>query len=186
MKKWKSILAILLFTMVFTGSAFAGELPEWSVAKSTMKECYSGWDVEVKVSGGYETRYYENGPVQGAFGNAVLSVPIYSRKERLARQESTNKQIEHVAELYADFEEQSATYTALNNERELFKKVMIDNGAQGITAYYDLMREIEKSKAKRNAAKRKIRMILENCGYVETDKIAGQGQTPDKRDSPET
>ena len=180
---------IILLFLVFSSSAFAGELPdipEWSVAKSTMKKCYSGWDMEVKVSGGYETRYYENGPVDGPFGNAVLTVPLYSRKERLSRQESTNKQIEHVAELYADFEEQSATYVALNDERELFKKVMIDNGAQGITAYYDLMKEIEKSKAKKNAAARKIRMILENCGYVETDKLAGQGQTPDKGDPPET
>ena len=168
-------LILLFFLVVCHSSAMAGEsvIPEWYIAKSTMKECYSGWDVEVEVSGGYETRYYENGPVDGPYGNAVLSVPLYSRKERLARQEATNKQIEHVAELYADFEEQNASYVALSNEKNLLKKVMIDNGAQGITAYYDLVKEIEMAKAKRNSAARKIIMILENCGYVEENKIAG-------------
>ena len=173
----------LLFILIaFHSSVMAAELkkpdiPAWSIARNTMQECYDGWDVEVNVSGGYETRYYENGPVQGPFGNAVSSVPIYSRKDRLARQESTNKQIEHIAELYADYEEQSASYLALSDEKDLLKKVMIDNGAQGITAYYDLMKEIEKARAKRNSAARKIIMILENCGYVETDKVAGPGSS---------
>jgi len=176
----KTIVCLLI---AFHGSVMAAEpekptIPEWHMAKSTMKNCYDGWDVEVTVSGGYETRYYENGPVDGAFGNAVLTVPLYSRKERLSRQESTNKEIEHIAELYADFEEQSASYAALSEEKDLLKKVMIDSGAQGITAYYNLMKEIEKARAKRNSAARKIMMILENCGYVETDKIAGPRPAP--------
>ena len=178
---------LLFLLLVLPWSLMAAELetpviPQWHIAKATMKECYDGWNVEVTVSGGYETRYYENGPVDGPFGNALLSVPLYSRKERLARQESTNKQIEHVAELYSDFEEQSATYAALSEEKGLLKKVMIDSGAQGITAYYDLMKEVEKARAKRNGAARKIMMILENCGYVETDKVAGPGSTAGGRD----
>jgi len=184
----KTLVCLLI---AFHGTVLAAEpekpvIPEWQLAKSTMKECYDGWDVEVTVSGGYETRYYENGPVDGPFGNAVLTVPLYSRKERLSRQQSINKEIEHVAELYADFEEQSASYMALSEEKGLLKKVMIDTGAQGITAYYDLMKEIEKARAKRNSAARKIMMILENCGYVEADKVAGPGSAPGGRDQTTT
>ncbi len=163
---------ILLLLMIPT-TLYAGEIPAWHTARKTMQECYGGWDIEVNVSAGYETRYYQDGPVSGPTANAMFTVPLYSRKERISRQEGTNKAIEHLAELYAEVESQQAITTSLIHESEVLKKVMIDSGQQGIKAYYDLIQEIEKSKAKKRSAERKIMMILENCGYVAKDKVAG-------------
>lgn len=165
----KIIIILLLFPTVIYASE--SKIPSWSIARNVMQDCYGGWDIEVKVSGGYETRYYQDGPVSGPTANAMFTVPLYSRKERLSRQESTNKQIEHLAELYAEAESQIAIISALTSEKDVLKKVMIDSGQQGIKAYYELLQEIEKSKIKKISAERKILVILENCGYVETNKI---------------
>ena len=137
----KIIIILLLFPTVIYASE--SKIPSWSIARNVMQDCYGGWDIEVKVSGGYETRYYQDGPVSGPTANAMFTVPLYSRKERLSRQESTNKQIEHLAELYAEAESQIAIISALTSEKDVLKKVMIDSGQQGIKAYYELLQEIE-------------------------------------------
>ncbi|HIQ37400.1 MAG TPA: hypothetical protein EYH36_05320 [Desulfocapsa sulfexigens] len=102
-----------------------------------------------------------------------MTVPLYSRKLRLARKESTNKQIEHLADLYANFEVHRATMAALTQEKSVLKKVMIDSGQQGITAYYQLLKEVEKERALMKSSARKILAILENCDYVATDQLVG-------------
>jgi hypothetical protein len=160
----------ILLLLLIPSILYADEIPGWHMARKTMQKCYGGWDVEVNVSAGFETRYYQEGPVSGPTANAMLTVPLYSRKERLSRQEGTNKAIEHLAELYAEVESQQAITKSLIHESEILKKIMIDAGQQGIKAYFDLIHEIEKSKAKQRCAERKIIMILESCGYVAGDK----------------
>jgi hypothetical protein len=96
----------------------------------------------------------------------MMTVPLYSRKVRLSRKEATNKQIEHLADLYANFDGHRATMAALMEEKKVLKKVMIDSGQQGIPSYYQLLQDIEKSRALMKSAARKILAILENCEYV--------------------
>jgi hypothetical protein len=159
-------ILILIFLVHFPLPALAEsfDIPRWPKARAVIQECYSGFDIEVSINGGYEHRIYESGPIDGEFANAMVTIPLYSRKERLARQESTNQQIEHVAEIYADYEESSATVAALEEEKRVLQKTMIDTGAQGIAAYFDLIKNVEKSRARKHSSARKIRAILENCG----------------------
>lgn len=131
--------------------------------------------MEITVSTGYEHRIYQDGPVDGEFATAMVTVPIYSRKQKLDRQNQTHDKIEHLAELYADHQSQSAIVFALTNEKEVLQRTMIDEGAQGISAYYDLIKDVEKAKALRDSAQRKIITWLELCGYVATNKTIGQG-----------
>jgi len=161
--KYICVLFVLLFSPALS---FADDItiPRWPVARGLMQECYDGYDIEVNINGGYEHRIYQSGPIDGEFANAMITVPLYSRKEKLTRQENTNKQIEHVAEIYAEFEESSATFSALEDEKKVLQKTMLDTGAQGITAYFNLIKDVERSRAKRNGAARKIKVILENCG----------------------
>jgi hypothetical protein len=155
---------IFLILLPLPVSAETFDIPSWPQARAVIESCYSGYDIEVSINGGYEHRIYESGPIDGEFANALVTIPLYSRKERLARQESTNQQIEHVAEIYAEYEESSATVAALEEEKRVLQKTMIDTGAQGISAYFDLIKNVEKSRAKKNSSARKIRAILENCG----------------------
>lgn len=111
-----------------------------------------------------------------------LTIPLYSKKERLSRKENADKQVEHLAELYAEYEGQAAMLKTLGEERETLKRVMIDSGQEGITAYFELIKKMEQSRAGMVGAARKIIVILENCGYVERDEFTGTGQTLDKRD----
>ena len=149
------------------GSVGAEEIPKWAEAKTILNECLSGMDVDVTVSGGYETRYDNDGKlVSGPVANALLTVPLYSKKERLDRQDYVNSRISALADLYAEVETQAAVIGTLEIEKKVLKKVMIDSGHSGIEAYYSLLQNIEKARAEKIAAERKILMTLETCGYV--------------------
>ena len=147
----------------------AGELPAWQTARRTILECYGGWDLEITVSGGFEHRVYESGPIDGEFANATISVPLYSRKHRLERKEHTNGRVEHLAELYAEHQSETAIMDALNNEKEVLRRTMLDDGAAGISAYYGLIKEVEQARSKRDGAGRKVLNWLELCGYEEEE-----------------
>jgi len=163
----KIYIPLLLLSLV--GTCYGSDLPSWSSARQTILGCYGGWDVEITLSAGYEQRTYYNGPVDGPFADGTISVPIYSRKQRLERQEHTNAQLEHLAELYAQHQSQTAIMNAMENEKEVLKRTMLDDGAAGITAYYSLIKEVEKARSERDSARRKIITWLELCGYQKTD-----------------
>ena len=163
---------IVLFLMSFLcGSVNAESIPEWKEAKKTLKSCLvAGMNVEVQVSGGYETRYDNDGQlVSGPVANALLTVPLYSKKDRLDQQDYVNKRIGELADLYAEVETQAAVVGTLEIEKKVLKTVMIDSGHKGIEEYYNLLQDIEKAKAEKVAAERKILMTLETCGYVATN-----------------
>ncbi|MBF0233777.1 MAG: hypothetical protein HQK65_12180 [Desulfamplus sp.] len=164
MIKIVSVVAVLL---LFCSDVIAEEIPEWSKAKGVLIDCLAGMDLQVTVSGGYETRHDNDGKlVSGPVANALLTVPLYSKKERLDRQDYVNKRVSDLADLYAEVETQSAIIGTLEIEKNVLKKVMIDSGHKGIEAYYTLLKDIEQAKAKKLSAQRKILMILETCGYV--------------------
>ncbi len=60
-------------------------------------------------------------------------------------------------------------------EAKVLKGIMLENGHQAIQAYYEMLAKKEKSKALMHSAKRKIFTLLENCGYVAGNRIAGKG-----------
>ncbi|MGD9732937.1 MAG: hypothetical protein AB7U45_12215 [Desulfamplus sp.] len=165
MIRFVMIVCMLVLT---SGNGIAESIPEWTKAKKILKESLvAGLDVEVKVSGGYETRYDDDGKlVSGPVTNALLTVPLYSKKERLDRQDYINKRIADLADLYAEVDTKSAVINTLESEKNILKQVMIDSGHDGIEAYHKLLQDIEKAKADRVAAERKIIMTLETCGYV--------------------
>lgn len=161
-------IMIVCMLVLFCGNGQAESVPEWTQAKAVLKKCLvAGLNVEVKVSGGYETRYDNDGKlVSGPVTNALLTVPLYSKKERLDRQDYVNKRIGDLADLYAEVDTKSAVINTLESEKSVLKQVMIDSGHDGIEAYHKLLQDIEKAKADRVAAERKIIMMLETCGYV--------------------
>ena len=165
----------LFFYALTQRDCLSADLPEWKTAEQTILKCYGGRDVEVSVSTGYEHRIYQDGPVDGEFATAMVTVPIYSREQKIERQNLTHDKIEHLSELYADHQSQSAIVFALDKEKDILQQTMIDEGAQGISAYYDLIKDVEKAKSLRDSAQRKIITWLELCGYVATDKTARKG-----------
>lgn len=173
LKHMHTPMFILLYVF-FPVSGFSADIPEWKAAEHVIRTCYGGRDIEMSISTGYEHRIYQDGPVDGEFATAMLTVPLYSRKQRIEKQSLMHDRIEHLAELYADHESQSAIVYALANEKEVLKRTLIDEGAKGISAYYELIKDVEKAKSLRESAKRKIITWLELCGYVEADKTTGK------------
>jgi len=168
MRKLKNVLVFIFISAYWATHSIAAELPSWEKARHTILECYGGWDLEINISGGFEHRVYDSGPVDGEFANATISIPIYSRKHRLERQEHTNGRVEHLAELYAEHQSQTAIMDALSKEKQVLKRTMLDDGASGISSYYGLIKEVEQAKSSRDGAGRKILNWLELCGHKQS------------------
>lgn len=122
-----------------------------------------------------DAEYSRNRLQNSAYVGLNLTVPLYSREVRLKRKEATNKQLEHLSDLYAKYEGHRATAAALEEEAGILKRIMLENGHQAIQAYYAMLAEKEKSRALMRSAKRKIFTLLENCGYVAGNRVAGKG-----------
>lgn len=138
--------------------------------KSSADRAYNSYDSSKALDAEYTRNRLNHEAVAGIF----LTVPLYSRAVRLERKEKENQQIEHLADLYSQYEGHQATAKALEEQKVILKKVMEDSGSEGITAHYQLLAELEKSKALMAGAKRKALAILENCGHVATNRTAGK------------
>jgi len=99
-----------------------------------------------------------------AFVGLNLVVPLYDRETRISRREKTNSQIGNLADLYAKMEGHQATVIALKMEQKVLKRVMLDGGQSAISGYFNLITELEKSKALARSSERQIIVILESCG----------------------
>lgn len=137
---------------------------------STAEKAYDSYGSNKALDAEYSRNRLNHEAAVGVF----LTVPLYSRAVRLERKEKENQQVEHLADLYAQYEGHRATAAALEEQKGILKKVMEDSGSEGITAHFQLLAELEKSKALMAGAKRKAMSILENCGYVATNKPAGK------------
>jgi hypothetical protein len=167
-KRINTLAFLFLFLMV-PATCFPADPPEWRIAEQTIRKCYDSNNIEVSVSTGYEHRIYQNGPVDGEFATAMITVPIYSRKQQIDRQNQIHEKMEHLSGLYAEHQSQSAIIYALSKEKDVLQRTMIDEGAKGISAYYELIKEVEKATSLRDSAQRKIISWLELCGHVAKD-----------------
>ena len=127
-----------------------------------------------------DATYSRNRSSSSVFAGIAMTVPLYSRETRIKRKEHTDSRIEHMADLYAKYEGHRATAAALDKEVVVMRRVLEDEGYQGINNYYQILAEREKSVALMNSAARKINMILRRCGYVERDRIDRKGRSSKK------
>ncbi len=140
-------------------------------SSSSSEAAYDLYESDKAVNAEYSRDRLQN----SAYVGVNLTVPLYSREVRLKRKEATNKQLEHLSDLYAQYEGHRATAAALEEEAKVLKRIMLENGHQAIQAYYDMLAKKEKSKALMHSARRKIFILLENCGYVARNRITRKG-----------
>lgn len=140
------------------GDLEAGEI--LSVSDSAFEDSfYSDGDSHTRDAEEYTATDME------MFIGVKLTVPLYSREVRLKKQESKNRQVKLMADLYAKFEGYRATVAALNQQEKVVKQLMMDGGQQAIQGYYGMLVEREKSIALMRSAHRQIIGTLQGCGY---------------------
>ena len=163
----RNVLSIVGEQSLSTNSISTNELDSTASSDSA----YDLYENDKAVDADYSRNRLQN----SAYVGLNMTVPLYSREVRLKRKEATNKQVEHLSDLYAKYEGHRATAAALEEETKVLKRIMLENGHQAIQAYYGMLAEKEKSKALMRSAKRKIFTLLENCGYVERNRTTGKG-----------
>ena len=163
----RNVLSIAGEQNIDTGSINTDELE----TVSSSEAAYDMYESDKAMNAEYSRDRLQN----SAYVGLNLTVPLYSREVRLKRKEATDKQLEHLSDLYAQYEGHRAAAEALEEEAGVLKRIMLENGHQAIQAYYDMLAKKEKSKALMRSAKRKIFTLLENCGYVAGNRVTGKG-----------
>jgi hypothetical protein len=139
-------------------SSLTSSLGGYEDSSSVSANDYNGYD-------DYDRIFDETTVTPEAFIGVKLTVPLYSRADRLSRREKTSAQVRAVADLYAKYEGFKATAAALTEEGKVLRSLMLEGGESAIAAYFNLLAEKEKSIALMVSAHRTIMQTLDSCGY---------------------
>ncbi len=163
MKKYLLIGAIAFLVMAFItwqDKAFGEDkdkVERWVRLNKKAKKLYGGYDLTVKVKAGLPipiiantddqqnpfSAVSENGGL-GIFGKILVEVPLYSkdikRKKEAEKMEFLKNGYEYIKTINEGIEE----LKILREKSLILKAVMKDEGVTSITAYYDVLSEINK------------------------------------------
>ena len=165
MKKYFLIGTIAFLVMGFItlhDKAFGEEKDKaerWARLNKKAKKLYGGYDLTVKVKAGLPIPSIENNDDQqnpfsavsengglGIFGKLLVEVPLYSkdikRKKEAEKRDFLKNGYEYIKTINEGLEE----LKILREKSMVLKAVMKDEGVTSITAYYDVLSEINKFK----------------------------------------
>lgn len=140
----------------------AHALPEWKDAREAVSECYDGWDVTIELSAGISAQVVDPSKEDATVG-LMLTVPLYSKEDRLAKKDKAEAKIKELSLLYAQFEEHTAMALALGEQVKVLKKIMLEGGQAAISAYFQILAQKSKSESLIKSTERSINSLVENC-----------------------
>ena len=131
MKYLRRISTIFVTGFLFVSSVSAAD-DYWQRLQKKADELYGGWDVAVAVTTGVERREYFQGTHTGPYGNIEMTVPLYSKKERIEKSKAKVEFLQKGAEQIKIVEERGERVEILKKKAQVLKSVMMDEGAAGI------------------------------------------------------
>ena len=161
MKFSKRISIFFVTGFLFISSVSAAE-DYWQRLQQKADSLHDGWDVTVSVNTGVEHREYFQGTRTGPYGNIEMTVPLYSKKERIAKAQAKTEFLQKGAEQIKIIEERGARVVILKKKAQVLKSVMMDEGAAGINAYYDCAEDMAKLEAEIREARKKLYAMLKD------------------------
>jgi len=161
MKFSKRISIVFVAGFLFISSVSAAE-DYWQRLQQKADTLYGGWDVTVAVNTGIEHREYFQGTHTGPFGNIEMTVPLYSKKERIEKSKAKVEFLQKGAEQIKIIEERGDRVEILKKKAQVLKSLMMDEGAAGIKAYYDCAEDMAKLEAEIREARKKLYAMLKD------------------------
>ncbi len=161
MKYLRGISIIFVTGFLFIASVSAAE-DYWQRLQKKADSIHDGWDLTVSVNTGVEHREYFQGTHTGPYGNLEMTVPLYSKKERIAKAQAKTEFLQKGAEQIKIVEERSERVEILKKKAQVLKSVMMDDGAAGIKAYYDCAEDMAKLEAEIREARKKLDAMLKD------------------------
>jgi len=149
--------------MPSTSSGNNGKRDWWEEINRAADSCHGGWDVNIDVSTGYSMRTLGNEARSGPFAEARITVPLFSKRDRQRQAMEKGKFLEHGAGLIQELWEAEARIAVKLEQAEVLRQVMIQEGLEGIQAYFRMREEIAGLEAKVVAAELKLRGFVDAC-----------------------
>lgn len=126
----------------------------WKLIRKAAKEAYSGMDMEFTLNTAYQFEGENKGP---SFG---VSVPLYSKKEKLRRRSEVVKFQQEGAELIQKLETAIAQAQIFKDASKFLKAKFEDEGINAVTAYYDQLAKISEQEAQITQYHREIQSLI--------------------------
>lgn len=163
MKKYFFIGTIVFLAISFTSwqdKAFGQKqikVERWARLNKKAKELYGGYNLTVKVKAGLPIPSIENSDDQqnpfssatqngglGIFGKILVEVPLYSKDIKRKKEVEKREFLKNGYEYIKTINEGTKELEILREKSLVLKAVMKDEGVVSITAYYDVLSEINK------------------------------------------
>ena len=136
----------LLSFIILTNLAYASDIDYWACIKRVASKRFRH-NFKVSLTVGYEQRAYFERVHRGNYGDLTLTVPIYSSRDRRALEKEKEAFLEHWAAIIKDYEASKEKLAILRQQAKAAKAVMGDGGISAINAYFDIIKEITKTRA---------------------------------------
>ncbi len=163
MKKYFLVVTIAILVMAFItwqDKAYGGKkvnAERWVRLNKRAKELYGGYNITVKVKAGLPipiiantddqqntfSAVSENGGL-GMFGKILVEVPLYSKDIKRKNEAEKRTFLKNGYEYIKTINEGTEELEILKEKSLVLKAVMKDEGVTSITAYYDVLSEINK------------------------------------------
>ena len=144
------------------------------IQQITSKE-FGGWNVEVSVHTSYN---FEETTTSGRGVGVGLSMPIYSKKDRIESRLKAMQFSEHGSELIMKFRESIAHGEIIGKECKYKQSIMSEYGVAAIDSYYECKRKFATQRLVMEQKERDIRSLidpyLKKSNQAEVLKTGGQ------------
>ena len=163
------MIRILVIVILACVDCFASELIDYSELKQraddywrqiqqiTSKE-FGGWNLEVTVHTAYN---FEESTNSGKGVGVGLSMPIYSKKDRIANRNAAREFSEHGSELVMKFKESIAHGEIISEECKYTKSIMTEYGVEAAKAFFDCKRRLASQMLIVEQKERDIKMVID-------------------------
>lgn len=177
------IIRVFVIVLVMSGFAYAEDYAElkqraddyWRQIQQITSKEFGGWNVEVSVHTSYN---FEETTTSGRGVGVGLSVPIYSKKDRIESRLKAMQFSEHGSELIMKFRESIAHGEIIGGECKYKQSIMSEYGVAGIDSYYECKRKFATQRLVMEQKERDIRSLidpyLKKSNQAEVLKTGGQ------------
>lgn len=130
----------------------------WRQIQQITKDEFGGWNIEVNVHTSYN---FEETATSGKGVGVGLSMPIYSKKDRIESRLKAMQFSEHGSELIMKFRESIAHGEIINEECKYKQSIMPEYGVAAIDSYYECKRKFATQRLVMEQKERDIRSLID-------------------------
>lgn len=132
----------------------------WKQIQRITADEFGGWNAEVKIHTAYNFESSESSST-GKGAGIALSMPIYSKPQKIASRLAARDFSEHGSKLVKEYKESIAHIGIIFEECQYMDSIMAEYGVEAVKAAYDCRRRLESQILVIEQKERDIRMVID-------------------------